>query len=64
MTPQPPKPKPLWQALDNALNLPFVIHRAEWAAVLDAVADRFEAHAEVYATLRYEADRARNPTTP
>jgi hypothetical protein len=62
MTPQPPTTTPLWKALDNALNLPYAIHRTEWAQALDLLADRFESYPEVYATLRYEADRARNPT--
>ena len=61
VTPQSPKPKPLWKALDDALNLPFAIHRCEWAQALDLLADRFESYPEVYATLRYESDHARNP---
>lgn len=34
---------PLWQTLEAEANLPVVVHPAEWAAVMDAIANRMEA---------------------
>ena len=34
---------PLWQALEAAAQLPVVVHPAEWAAVMDTIAEHMEA---------------------
>lgn len=54
---------PLWKAVEHAAELPVVIHHAEWAAVIEAVAQRMEAvHGPDRRVmwLKREAARARN----
>lgn len=64
LTQQRPAKPPLWQDLEVAANLPSVVHGAEWAAVLQTVANRIEIEPSIVrvhsvsAFLRDEARKA------